>query len=188
MITDEYRNQLAKMHREDPRWGITAHKYAGVIHELAGRHAVKTVLDFGCGKQVLASSLAGTDYRIIGYDPGIPGLDSLPKRPCDMLVSCDVLEHIEPACLDQTLDEMRKLFTRIAFLVIALYPVDRKLPDGRGAHLIVEPADWWESKLRERFPGCTLTTVWDDPEPERIDHTGRVRPKKPCYKVIVECP
>lgn len=185
MISDNYRRQLEALHAQEPRWGTTAHKYAGRIAEIIETMGAKTILDYGCGKGTLATSLAGLPYKISEYDPGIPGKSSLPKHPCDLLVSCDVLEHIEPEAIDATLEEMRAYCTRASFHVIALYDVNRKLPDGRSVHLIVESKEWWQERLAKAYPGWKMQEYPGLPSPEIIDHTGRVRPKKPCYVVLL---
>lgn len=185
MITDAYQAQLEQLHRESERWGSTAHRYAGIVNDLATRHEVRTILDYGCGKQALAANLAGAPYKIIGYDPGIPGVNSLPNDPCDMVVSCDVLEHIEPEHLDAVLATIEARARKVIFLVIALYAVDRKLPDGRGVHLIVETADWWLAKLAERMPGWKVEILSEPPQPTVYDHTGRERRKKPALRAVL---
>ena len=68
------------------------------------------------------------------------------------MVACtDVLEHIEPDCLDHVLDHLCELAENVAFLVVATAPAQKTLADGRNAHLIVESARWWLPKLIERW-------------------------------------
>lgn len=188
MITDEYRAQLELAHAQDARWGTSAHKYAGEVAEYAKSLGAKTILDYGCGKGVFATSLAGGPFTIKEYDPGIPAKASLPDQPCDVVVSLDVLEHIEPCCLGACLDEIKSTARQGAFLVIALYAVNRTLPDGRGVHLIVESEEWWEARLRHHFAGWTLAKLPTHLGRTIIDHTGRERPKKPSYKVTLTAP
>ena len=59
----------------------------------------------------------------------------------------DVLEHIEPDCVDMVIEDIFRLTKRAAFLVIANRPALRALPDGRNAHLIQEGPEWWLPKL-----------------------------------------
>jgi hypothetical protein len=62
-----------------------------------------------------------------------------------------VLEHIEPECLDTVLDHIAKLTEKLAILVIATGPSKKLMADGRSAHLIVENADWWRTRLLKYF-------------------------------------
>jgi hypothetical protein len=63
----------------------------------------------------------------------------------------DVLEHIEPDCLDDVLDDLKRVTKGIGFFTVACGPAAKVLPDGRNAHLIQEPPEWWLPKLLERF-------------------------------------
>ncbi|HET9469625.1 MAG TPA: hypothetical protein VFO24_00885, partial [Usitatibacter sp.] len=63
----------------------------------------------------------------------------------------DVLEHIEPECLDEVLDDLQRVTRKIGFFVIATREAEKTLPDGRNAHLIQEPIAWWAPRLEKRF-------------------------------------
>lgn len=88
--------------------------------------------------------------RVHLYDPGIEELDLKPE-PRDMVVCTDVLEHIEPDCVDNVLDDLKRVTKKIAFIDVCTVEAIQKLPDGRNAHLIIEPMEWWLPKLMERF-------------------------------------
>jgi len=88
--------------------------------------------------------------KIQSYDPCVPGIDSLPE-PADLVVSCCVLEHVEPECLDAVLDDMRRCTLKAAFIVVTSVPSSKFLNDGRNAHLIIEPMDWWLPKIMQRW-------------------------------------
>jgi hypothetical protein len=68
-----------------------------------------------------------------------------------MLISTDVLEHIEPEFVANVLQHMDSLFTRVAYLLIATCPAKKSLPDGRNAHLIQEEPDWWRPLILENI-------------------------------------
>ena len=84
------------------------------------------------------------------YDPAIPGKDA-PPGPADLVVCTDVLEHVEPEHLDAVLDDLQRLAKKSLFLLIATRPASKALPDGRNAHLTIEPPKWWIPKLMERL-------------------------------------
>ena len=106
-----------------------------------------TVLDYGCGQGALGRSL---DREIAEYDPAIEGKSTMPA-PADLVICTDVLEHIEPDLLDNVLDHLRDLTKSALFAVICTRPAKKFLADGRNAHLIVEPWEFWKQKLSERF-------------------------------------
>ena len=93
---------------------------------------------------------ATTGKGLRGYDPAIEGLDA-PPNPADIVVCGDVLEHVEPQCLDAVVDDLRRVTKKAALLVVATRPAVKTLADGRNAHLIVESADWWLPRIARCF-------------------------------------
>jgi hypothetical protein len=100
------------------------------------------VLDYGCGKGNL-----GIGRK---YDPAIPEYAKDPD-PADLVVCTDVLEHIEPECLEDVLKHIQSKCRKKAFFVISTRPAKKILPDGRNAHLIIQPSGWWVSTLSRYF-------------------------------------
>ena len=90
------------------------------------------------------------ECKIQCYDPGVPEYADLPK-PSQMVVCIDVLEHIEPELLDNVLDHLEELTEEVLFATIHTEPAGKVLPDGRNAHLIQKPPEWWLPKIMERF-------------------------------------
>jgi hypothetical protein len=89
-------------------------------------------------------------FEAKGYDPSVEEFERLPA-PADIVVSTDVLEHIEPECLDDVLKHIGSLTLKGAYLNIHTGKAKAILPDGRNAHLIQQPWDWWQSKLKNVF-------------------------------------
>ena len=148
LISETYRQQNETLHKTKPNFGITARHYAGPVQSFIETFRPETVIDYGCGKAILSKCLL--DVEVINYDPGIPEHSELPE-PADMLVSIDVMEHIEPECLDAVLKHMASLMKEIGFITIATVLAKKHLPDGRNAHLIVEDYRWWLPKIMEFF-------------------------------------
>lgn len=148
IITHEYKDQLVQLHQEKPNWGTTGRDYAPMVSRIVTDFMPKNILDYGCGKQTLSRAL--TQYRIIGYDPGIPGMDA-PPNPADLVVCTDVLEHVEPDCLDDVLDDLQRVTRLIIFIQVATVKAIEILPDGRNVHLIVEDNRWWMNRIWDRF-------------------------------------
>lgn len=147
LITESYKAQMRQMHVEKSTFGTSGHMRAGDVLHLAVRHNAKTILDYGSGKGTLKHNLT---LPVREYDPGIPGKDSEPS-PADLVVASDVLEHIEPECLDSVLAHLVSLTNKVCYVVVHLTPAQKHLPDGRNAHLIIENEDWWEGKLSGYF-------------------------------------
>lgn len=147
LITDDYRQQNAQMHAKG-NYGVMGAKYAPMVRELASGTQAQTILDYGAGQCRLAGALP--DLNVHCYDPAIPELAASPE-PADLVTCTDVLEHIEPDCLDAVLDDLRRCTLRVAYLVVATRPAAKFLPDGRNAHLIQQPLEWWLPQLKARW-------------------------------------
>ncbi len=148
LISEQYKQQISEVHAGDPRWGTTGRNFAALVERLVGDWAPMNILDYGCGKQTLG--LALPKYRIKGYDPGLPGLDFIPE-PHDLVICTDVLEHIEPDCLDDVLDDLQRVTRKNLFVEVCTVTAIQTLPDGRNAHLIINPCRWWVGQLWDRF-------------------------------------
>ena len=134
------------------------HKYSEVAKFVEQYHP-NSLIDWGCAQGNLLNRIE-QDYPWIrelgGYDPGNPDYSTVPQGRYDCLVSCDVIEHFEPADLDANLKLMQSKFTGAAYLIIACYPAKKHLSDGRNAHLIVETPEWWLDHIGQQFDQCRI--------------------------------
>lgn len=148
LISDNYRQQNEILH-QTTHYGVTAPRYARKIKAMARRLDAANILDYGSGTRRHVKKMFWFK-KVESYDPCVPELSAAP-RPADFLVCCDVLEHIEPDCLDDVLSHMQSLAQRGVFLSISTRKANKILPDGRNAHLIVEGADFWLPLLMARW-------------------------------------
>jgi uncharacterized Rossmann fold enzyme len=154
LISSEYRELNAQLHRENLAYGVGGAKHADTIAKMVENTKAKSVLDYGCGKGYLAKSLP---YPIWEYDPAIPGKDETP-RPADLVVCTDVLEHIEPDKLTLVLADLARCTKQVAYFTINTAAASKVLPNGKNTHLIQEKQEWWESKLGEFFKIAKVIT------------------------------
>lgn len=124
--------------------GGDAHECADIVKSFKP----ETVLDYGCGQGQLAKLLPG--FEVEEYDVAIDGKTDEPAR-ADVVVCADVLEHVEPECLDDVILHLRALTKKYIVLIIATGPSNKIMSDGRQAHLIVEDAGFWFQKLTGLF-------------------------------------
>lgn len=161
IITDHYKDQLKQMHDKIPSWGSEGGKYANEILGFTGHDC--SILDYGCGKGklkvVLDKDMPEKGVECFEFDPGIPGKDECPVEEVDYVVSRDVLEHIEPDCIEHVLWHISTLASKGVWFQIHTKKAGAILPDGRNAHLIQEGLEWWSDMLEEYFPGHTIS--WD---------------------------
>jgi hypothetical protein len=142
-----YREQLAQM-SEEGKWAGGGDRFAAEVWWLATRFKATSILDYGCGPGRLRPALKHHPIKFYEFDPGIKDKAALPQR-ADMVVCTDVLEHVEPNKLKTVLRHIHGLTLKCAFFVIALRPAEKRLPDGRNAHLIIDGAPWWFDQLCE---------------------------------------
>ena len=170
LITKEYRAQNAQllkqgMGKSSKKWGKVIAGLITMSHSPHfGNYRISSVLDYGCGQGCLkrASKIELAKMQIDvewnEYDPCIEKKKATPS-PADLVVCTDVLEHIEPKCLDSVLEDLHRCVRRVGFFCIALRKSHgNTLPDGRNAHLIIEKEEWWMEKL-DRFDNWKLTQL-----------------------------
>lgn len=160
VITDQQRQLNAALHQSNNHFGnradaggLARHLPATLLrlHQLG---ACNSVLDYGTGKgalvQRLRTELPNT-IRVDGYDPAVEAFAARPSEPADILTCLDVLEHIEMNSLDAVLREIHQLTRQFCYLVIDLQPAKKTLADGRNAHILLAPPEWWASRISQLF-------------------------------------
>jgi len=147
VITEEYRELQKELHK-NPDYGRASFYFAPLVRDVMQRFQCESLSDYGAGKKVLWESL-GKPEKYYPYDPAFPEYGE--AKTADLVVCIDVLEHIEPELIDNVLDDLKRLVTNYGFFSIHLGPARKFLADGRNAHLIQKPADWWAEKLFARF-------------------------------------
>jgi hypothetical protein len=150
-ISEEYRKLQQELHL-NPNYGIASLAFAPLVADIIRQTNPRSLSDYGAGKKNLLRALTeagigGFDYR--PYDPAFPEYGE--PREADLVCCIDVLEHIEPPLLDNVLDELQDITTRMGFFSIHMGPAGKTLADGRNAHLIQKPSSWWLKRLVERF-------------------------------------
>jgi hypothetical protein len=61
------------------------------------------------------------------------------------------MEHVEPEYLDSVIDDLKRIIINTGFFSIATIPARKTLMDGRNAHLIIKPVNWWLSLFLKHF-------------------------------------
>ena len=156
LISDNYKSINQGLHN-NTNYGANNHsvneRMLKVIAALANQKLCKSVLDYGCGKGLLVRDLKrklGQAIQINGYDPGVPEYDA-PYFQADVVTCFDVLEHIEQQSIDSVLNDISSQTAGLFICIIDLLPAQKKLPDGRNAHLLIAPPGWWLDKLTHTF-------------------------------------
>lgn len=145
LISDEYKQQLAALHATG-KFGVAARWFGPHVRLLLEDTNCNEVLDYGAGSNRTLEAYLPVGCAYYPYDPAVPGMDEDPE-PRAIVVCIDVLEHIEPDRLDAVLQHLRSKIEVAALISFATGPAQKVLPDGRNAHLIQQPLEWWVPKL-----------------------------------------
>lgn len=149
LISENYREQNAQLHADRPDYGAAGgQKWAPTVADIANNLNTRNILDYGAGKGSLARCLPA--FNVKQYDPAIPEI-AKPPEPCDVVACLDVLEHIEPQCLEAVLADLQRVTKQNLICVVCTVPAQKTLPDGRNAHLIVQDYKWWWDELSHYF-------------------------------------
>ena len=127
-----------------------------------------SIIDFGCGKakyyfkEITIKNVKHkniTDFWNIDeyylYDPGVKKFSKYPAKKSDGVICIDVIEHIPEKDIFIFFDNLFRLANKFIFVVVACYPANKTLPDGRNAHLCIKkPAEWKKifSELKLKHP------------------------------------
>jgi hypothetical protein len=153
-VSENYKEQYRIMHDSDPRMfpGQQTLHVAPFIERIIKEYGCKTVLDYGCGK--------GLQYSINGvhldwgvelslFDIGVLEYSIKPEGTYDLVISTDMLEHCETEDIPEILRELNDFADKFVLVSISTRPAKKLLPDGRNAHLTVQPPEWWISEIQK---------------------------------------
>ena len=158
LISSAYIAEQKLLHEQEA-YGSRGYNWGYLVAGIAVIEKCQTILDYGCGKATMGRTLNTAGFNCTSYDPGVEKFAKAPAA-VDLVACVDVLEHIEPDCLDAVLDHIAKLARKVLFVAISTRPAKRWLTDGRNAHLIVQDGPtFWRPKFEER--GFVVRRVWD---------------------------
>lgn len=127
-----------------PKAIVAAHQIQPINH----------ILDHGCGQGGLADVLTkemSIEAEIHGYDPAVKEFECIQRDSYDLVTSIDVLEHIGREHIGEVLKEIKQITKGFFFFCIDLVPANKQLPDGRNAHVLLAPPDWWAQQIKMNF-------------------------------------
>jgi len=164
LISKGYQKLNAELHKRKEKYGGKGDDWATRVIGYINDAEAASWLDYGCGKKNLLNTIGDRLFEIkalkapggfnrAGYDPVTEPMHPRDYKPegFDFVTCNDVLEHIEPEYLDNVLEDIAKLIKKQGLLVISQRLANKKLADGRNAHLIVEKTDWWIKRLSKHF-------------------------------------
>lgn len=150
--SEAYRALQAEM---APEYEGAGRVYAPRVYLMASQltkmFGALSILDYGCGKRALQKEMAERYVALEGLTFRGYNLDDPDPEPADLVTCTDVMEHVEPECVAAVLDHIQSLARRNVFLAIDTKPAVKNLPDGRNAHICLQPAAYWDGQVKKRF-------------------------------------
>lgn len=155
MITEEYKKALLDIH-SSAHWGTTGGVYAGdtIVEFIKAYPDIKTILDYGCGEGALKKWVEDsgiTDKDWTQHDPCVAEFSKRPEGRFDLVITTDVLEHVEEEHIDDVIDDLNNLTGKYLFNEIACYfarSYFRGGPyKGKDLHISVKAPDHWMLRL-----------------------------------------
>lgn len=150
--------QYIRIHKRGKRYarGGCLQRYTLDLADIIARIPTKTILDYGCGggKQYTEDRIQeswGYTGEITLFDPGVPTINELPVGTFDGVICTGVLEHIPEDEIDMAINNLASYADKWAFIVVGIEPTRKLLPDGRQAHVTLQPPQWWEDKIKSAF-------------------------------------
>ena len=151
LVTDYYRKVLETEHSLG-EWGVASTYQAETVYKLMRKWNQTELLDYGAGVGNLYKTLVKFNPNVVvhHYEPGIEKWNVIPQ-PCNMVVCIDVIEHIEPECLDAVLLDLVRVTKKFAFITICTIEAQRVLNNGWNAHINIKTAAEWQNIFSQHF-------------------------------------
>lgn len=156
--TESERAKYAKM------WALPSYRtrspglaIAPLAYDLLGMGPGHTLIDYGCGEgkavdwfRAQGVACVGVDLVPLRSDVVEACLWDLPEdMSAGYAFSADVLEHLPPERVMDALRGIRERTRHAAAFTVATVQDGHGPKVGEVLHLTVEPAEWWEERLRE---------------------------------------
>jgi len=141
-------------HRHFPEGGVgKQYPWLQEQMELYRYGETHSILDYGCGQGGTALWLESLcpGMTITRYDPYVPRYDQFRDQYYNWVYTADVLEHIPPDVLDDTIAIINSVASGHTSHIIDLDPAKKTLPDGRNAHLSLFTAQRWIEIFERRM-------------------------------------
>ncbi len=165
LITPKYASEQRRLHSVDPMFGAEGYQWGYLIAGIAVIERCTSILDYGCGKGSLKGLLGPAnieigdyDLALREYDPGVPGKDAAPE-PADLVACLDVMEHIEPQCMDAVFADLARVSRKLLFAVVSTKLSKRIMADGRDTHVSLHDDAWWAKAFTDR--GFNIKRTWN---------------------------
>lgn len=150
LISDSYLKLNQELHQRETSFG--GGKHSTLVAQLIEAFQLTSLSDYGAGKMRLAQVLRDEfhlEFEYFPYDPAFPEYGA--ARSAELVCCIEVLEHVEPDCIYNVICDLANIVTRLGFFTVHCSDADKYLADGRNAHLLQRPINWWVTELSRFF-------------------------------------
>ena len=155
-----------QLHQSDPSFGINdtglTKRLPLAIERLSRSTPISSVLDYGTGKGFLVDHLRAhlpSSITVDGFDPSVEKWSKFLRPNYDLITCIDVLEHIDIQYIDDTIRQLKQMANLFCYVTIDLQPAVKKLKDGRNAHVMLAPSEWWITRFSQYFSSITCFPI-----------------------------
>ena len=150
MKISEAHRKLRELQYLDQQYGMNKALHAPMVSEIVNRLKVTELLDYWCGGAHLVRNLkVGHEMKIQCYDPAVPGFSG-EAIPMQMVTCVDVLQDVEPECIDAVLDDLKRVTGAVGYFSILV---------GEERSKIEQDKAWWLDRIMPRFELQTLQII-----------------------------
>ena len=149
-ISSDYQKQIRLLHDSEKSFG--GGSKADIVAQIILTLEIDSLSDYGAGKKVLENRLLsefGINVNYLPYDPAFQEYGD--ASPADLVCCIEVLEHVEPECLESVLKHLAKIVVKYGFFTVHCGPSSKILPNGQNAHLIQKSILWWLPQISHHF-------------------------------------
>ena len=166
-ISPEYLKTQEEMHtgfHKGMQYGSISYVLWDIlIKPIVEKTNAKSVFDYGCGKQYLREYFEDMGIEYTGYDPAIEKYSTLDlSKQYDLVISIDVMEHVEVEYQETILEDMAKLskgfHSNNNFSMLG----KKVLSDGRNAHICQAGPSYWLPKICKYSEPIHLANCLED--------------------------
>ena len=146
-IIQEYYDIYLKHYENGKVYGRSSEDLLNILSPHIIKLNPKSILDYGCGRSSLINYFWNDGKRqLYKYDPAIREYRDLPKKPIDLVICTDVLEHIPIGYLQIIFAKIINISEKVIFGVSTI-PARQKLSNGDNAHITILNFNQWVDRI-----------------------------------------
>lgn len=154
-ISAEHRKRLRALHERDSNFGVIGYLWRDRVIAYMEATNSKSLLDYGCGRSNLASSVANkSDVVVREYEPAF---DKGVPMPADFVTCIDVMEHVEEDQVVNVLEDIKRCANNGALITISLRNCTKK--NAKTHPMAAKPREFWAAELHKVFVDSSIEEV-----------------------------